>query len=202
MSEITGKVGSVQLGSTSVDGGSPFTEEFNGDGAIVAFQITLAADKYVDGVSITVDGVAVTNYSVAAAGLVTFHAAPASGTNNVDITFDRYSVSALAGFFEWVLSWSSEAKETTKFSSGGNREFIPGLGTWTCTAKRFFDSSSGYPQGRIGSRTIVILHMDQSGGKTLVGWGILIEFPLDITPGEVIESPIAFQGTEALGILN
>lgn len=201
MGEFSGKVGNAQLGATAPEA-SAVVEEFNGDGIIVAFQITLATDKYVDNVSITVDGAAVTNFSVTAAGLATFHTAPASGTNNVDITYDRYGVSSLALFFEWTLSWTSEAKEVTKFSSGGNREFIPGLTDWTCTAKRFFDTDTGYPQGRIRSRTLIILHMDQDGGKTLIGWGILTEFPLDVKPGEIIESPITFQGSDALGILN
>lgn len=201
MSEMAGKIGNVQLAATSAEA-SAVLEEFNGDGIITDFQLTLAADKYVDSVTATVDGAEVTAFSVTAAGLVSFLTPPGSGTNNVDITFDRYAVSSLGSFFEWKLTWSAEAKETTDFDSGGNREYIPGLKDWKCTASRYFSDSAGYPQGRLGVRTIVVLHMDQSGGKTLVGWAILIEFPLDVEPGEVVESPIEFQGTDTLGILN
>jgi hypothetical protein len=44
----------------------------------------------------------------------------------------------LGGFFNWSLSWDSEAHDITSFDDGTDRAFMGGLTGWTATAERFW----------------------------------------------------------------
>lgn len=44
----------------------------------------------------------------------------------------------LGGFFNWSVSWDSDAHDVTSFSDSTIRTFMAGLTTWTATAEKFW----------------------------------------------------------------
>jgi len=55
------------------------------------------------------------------------------------------------GFYNWSLSYSSDALETTNFdNSSGGRNYIPGLTSWTATTDKYFQTANNEVDDWVG----------------------------------------------------
>lgn len=102
----------------------------------------------------------------------------------------------LAGFYDWELTYESEALEVTDFNSAGWREFISGLKGWSATAARWFQV--GQTSLNAGTSYTIRYYLDSGTGLYLTGTSLVTSrnpnSPVDGAVGDDVE----FQGSAVL----
>ncbi len=151
MSEISGENGAVfwneELTNTSTSG----TVYFNATAKTIISSggdINFLASRYSTGMLVTVSGCTgeaannrIFTFSVVTSGQVTVleTVTDSEPEANAVVFTEAEPGIQVGGFYNWTLSLTADALETTNFSgSTGNRTYIPGLKGWTASAEKHF----------------------------------------------------------------
>jgi len=110
------------------------------------------------------------------------------------------------GFYNWTLSQSADALETTNFdNSSGGRNYIPGLTGWTATADKYFLDANNEIDDWLGQTVEIRLFLNYvatpSTGSPSQYWdGDTVVTGIDeTTPVDaLVTQSISFQGDKAL----
>lgn len=113
------------------------------------------------------------------------------------------------GFYNWSLSYSGGALETTNFdNSSGGRAYIPGLTSWTATAEKHFLTTGNEVDDWVGQTCEIRLFTKyvaiSTASDTSQYWkGDTIVTGLDhTTPVDaLVNQSISFQGDRALTLM-
>lgn len=118
-----------------------------------------------------------------------------AGAQDISVYLDQIQAAkTVAGIKSWTLDLVKEVQETTSFSDGGHKTFIPTLDTWS-------GSFEGYKDGApltIGS--IVGLELQESSAPTQQwrGSAIITAIHPAVSVDGVVTYAYDFQGTHAL----
>lgn len=115
----------------------------------------------------------------------------ADGTFDID---DVRFVKRIAGINAWTISDEGEAAETTDFGSNGNKEFIPGMSTWSGTFSGFKD---GAPLD-INAEVVMAFQEGSGVGESYVGNVIITNQSPAVDVAGVITYSYTFTGTGEL----
>jgi len=96
----------------------------------------------------------------------------------------------------WELDWVADAVDVTDFASAGDREFIPGLRSWSGSYECHLDDAANVIQPGAAAAAGVF---QVAGGQTLGGDVIVTSVRPSANPADAAAVAIGFQGT---GILN
>jgi len=196
MAETSGKVGAVYMQTGAAN---DITGEALGTGDETVFN-TANVNVDEDSVVVYMDAAALSRdlYTVAVDGTITFAAAPGAGGNAITGDYDYYTVSEVAGFYDWHLTNEAAVLETTDFQSSGLRTYISSLTGWSATAAKHWLSATFIAACPPGTKLIVKLYADEGNTKRYEGWGIISGVNTDVAVDAVIEEPITIQGTGLL----
>jgi len=151
-----------------------------------------------ENITITVDAspLAAGDYTLTPKGTIVCVTAPAA---TITVDYRHYAMTLECGeFFNWSLDYAGDALDVTTFTSGGPRQYIPGLTTWTATAERFI-VHGGYAHD-MGGKFVCEFYHDEANAKYLDGWGIVSGIAPNLVVDEVINERVSFQGTQWLGV--
>ena len=189
MSTNTGYLGAVYMQTGSA---TTFTTEACTRVTATRYQITATAKRYWDKAttpSVFVDAAPVTNVSFEyLGGYIVFTEDPGIGTA-VTVTGKYYTVSQVAGFFDWSLEMSADMLEVTDLGDA-DREYVPGLLSYSCTANWFWGDSTFFEN--LSDNVIVVCYVDATKRYEFFARssGVSTDTPVD----ETIKEQITFTG--------
>lgn len=192
-----GKVGAVYA-PDSVSGTSVIDETFSGTGSEKTFSL---ANEYVKPYSetITVDGIEQnrgTDYTIDYV-LGEFTITAASGTSNVSVDYNYFTLSEVGGFFDWTLNENADTQEATDFQSNGEREYVSGLKDWDGSATKYWKSTKQF-HDFIGEDVVMAFYIDETNNVRYEGWGVLTGASVDTAVDALVEESIDIQGSHTL----
>lgn len=193
---IHGKLGAVYVPDT-VEGTNVTGETFSGDDVTTTFTL---ANEYIkpNSETVTVDGTELnkgTDYKINyITGEITFEVAPATGTDNVSVNYDYYSMSANCGFYDWSVNENGDAEEATTFCSDGAREYVPGLTDWDASASRYWLTDAKF-HDFVGKPVVMVFYLDEDNAIRYEGWGIMTGVSTDVSVDSLIEESVDMQGS-------
>ena len=145
--------------------------------------------------------------NTASCGTLTVAEAVTAGSDTGTPTFTEEDPGIeVLGFYNWSLSYASDALETTNFdNSSGGRNYIPGLTSWTATADKHFLTANNEIDDWLGQTVEIRLFLNYvanpSTGSPSQYWkGDTVVTGLDeTTPVDaLVTQSISFQGDNAL----
>lgn len=159
----SGKVGAVYMQTTAAS--TAFTTEATTatDGTYTRYYITNRAKAYFDkNTTTTVYVNAVPNTANTVeypGGFIEFDSALIV-TDVVTVTGAYWTVSEVAGFFNWSIEPSKSMEDITTFADSGWKVFLPTLSEWTASAEKFYVNNNF--TNRLGNEVVIVLYTDDS----------------------------------------
>jgi predicted secreted protein len=198
---IEGHVGAVYA-PDDLTGTNVPSETFSGDDSTVEFT---HANEYVIPYSETVevDSTEQTrnkDYTINyITGKITFESAPASGTDNISVDYDYYTISEVGGFFSWTINKNADTLESTSFDSSGERTYVAGLTDWDGSASKYWASDKTF-HDFVGEDDIIIVFYvdDVTNNYRYEGYGVVNSKSVDTSVDSLIEESIDIQGSGTL----
>lgn len=191
-----GKVGAVYV-PDSISGTTITGETFSGDGTTTSFTLT---NEYIKPGSetVTVDGAEVHNYKINyITGEITFEIAPASGTDNISVDYNYFTMNIDCGFFDWTINENADAEEATTFCSDGEREYLAGLTDWDGSANKYWITDEEF-HNFVGEQVVIAFYIDETNNIRYEGWGIVTGVSVDVAVDSLVEESIDIQGSGKL----
>ena len=142
MGAISGKIGSIYMKTDAV--ATVFTDEaMTNSGDNTVYYITNDVKRYWDkntAVTVEVDAAAETDIIIDhVGGRITFNT-PLTGTEVVTVSGAYWTVSEVAGFYNWSLDVSADMEDSTTFADNGWRVFTPTLKGFTVSAEAYWQN--------------------------------------------------------------
>jgi predicted secreted protein len=197
---IKGHVGAVYA-PDDLTGTNVASETFDGDDATVEF--TLANEyvmPYSETVTVSTEQTRNKDYTINyITGKITFTSAPASGTDNIDVAYDYYTISEVGGFFSWTINKNADTLESTSFDSSGERTYVAGLTDWDGSATKYWASAKTF-HDFVGEDDVIISFYvdDVTNNYRYEGYGVLNSKSVDTSVDSLIEESIEIQGSGTL----
>lgn len=223
MAEITGENGAVyfneELTDKAVAGTITFDSENGGVQTITSStgtgeeKINFEQKGYSVGMLVTVSGTSgaandrTFTIKTVSCGVLTVDEAVSSGTDSGTPEFTEAEPGIpVLGFFNWALSYTGDAPETTNFDSPlGYRTYIPGIIGWTATADKHFLTANNEVDDWVGQTVEIRLFLNYvaipSAGSPSQYWkGDTVITGMDETVpvDALVSQSISFQGDRAL----
>jgi len=198
---IQGHVGAVYA-PDDLTGTNVPSETFSGDDETLEFTLT---NEYVIPYSetVTIGATEQTrnkDYTINnITGKITFDSAPTTGVDNIDVTYDYYTISEVGGFFSWSVTKSADALESTSFDSGGEKTFVAGLTNWEGSATKYWASAKTFHDFVGQDDVILVFYVDDvTNNYRYEGYGVLSSKSIDTSVDSLIEESIDIQGSGTL----
>jgi len=191
MAAISGKLGSIYMKTTDV--ATTFTDEACTDsGNHTLYYITDTTKRYWDKattVVVEVDGTPESGVTIDyIGGRITFDT-PLAGTEAVTVSGKYWTVSELAGFYNWSLDLTADMEDSTTFASAGWREFTPTLKGFTISAEAYWQDDKFLD--RLAEEVVVSLYTNESNDERYEGFAYIasnsVETPVDGLVQESVE---------------
>ena len=221
MAELSGENGAVYYNEELTDPGTSGTLVFSTGKTITSCggDLDFETEGYVAGMLVTVSGCTTSTgnnriftVSTVSSGVLTVsEAVTAAAPEAAEVTFTEAEPGIpVLGFYNWSLSYTGDALETTDFDdSSGGRTYIPGLTGWTATAEKHFLTANNEVDDWVGETCELRLFLNYvaettgapSTGNTSQYWnGDTVVTGLDMTTpvDALINQSISFQGDRAL----
>jgi len=218
MAEISGESGAVYYNEELVDTGTSGTLVFSTGKTITSCggALNFEDEGYVAGMLVTVSGCGATGnnriFTVSAVStdsMTVSEAVSAAAPENAEVTFTEAEPGIpVVGFFNWTLSYTGDALETTDFDdSTGGRSYIPGMTSWTATAEKHFLSATRETEDWLGTAVEIRLYLNYvatpSGSSPSQFWDgdtVVTGFDEATPVDALINQSITFQGDKALAL--
>ena len=161
MGAIAGKVGSIYMKTTDV--ATTFTDEGCTNIDNTVWRITDDTKRYWDkatAVTVEVDAAPETGVTIDyIGGRITFDT-PLAGTETVTVSGKYWTVSELAGFYNWSLDIVADLEDSTTFADNGWRAFTPTLKGFNISAESFWQDDKFI--SRLGEEVVVALYVNEA----------------------------------------
>jgi len=183
-------------------------------------KINFETEGYTTGMLVTVSGCSsgsstgndrIYTINAVSSGRLTVNETVTTGTDTgTPVFLEAEPGIEVLGFYNWTLSYTGDALETTNFdNSSGGRNYIPGLTSWTATADKYFLTANNEVDDWVGGTCELRLFLNyvvQTTGAPSTGspsqyWkGDTVVTGLDeTTPVDaLITKSISFQGDNTL----
>ena len=193
--------------TSSTDGGATGKISFEDEGYVAGMLVKVSGCS--SGSSTGNDRIYTVN--AVSSGRLTINEAVTTGTDTgTPVFLEAEPGITVLGFYNWTLSYTGDALETTNFdNSSGGRNYIPGLTSWTATADKYFLTANNEVDDWVGETCEIRLFLNyvvQTTGAPSTGnpsqyWkGDTVVTGLDeTTPVDaLVDQSISLQGDEAL----
>lgn len=149
--------------------------------------------------------------SAVSSGVLTVEEAVADGTDTGTPRFTEVEPGVeVGGFYNWTLSYTGDALETTNFNdSSGGRSYIPGMTSWTATADKYFLTVDNEIDDWIGQtceiRLFVKYVATPTTGDVALYWDgdtVVTSFDHTTPVDTVVSQSISFQGDGPLTLVS
>ena len=164
----------------------------NGDGATVTFPLDFTN---VDDVVMYVAAAVVTQFTVTAAGSVTFTTAPALAAA-ITADYTHALLGPEGGFYKWELSIDAPIYDKTDFNAAGWKAKGAFAKTWTATTERHWI----YPgfASEAGDTILLKLYEDGATGRRWEGWAVVDNVGDTVAVDALINEAGSYTGTGVL----
>lgn len=202
MGAISGKVGSIYMKTDAV--ATTFTNEAcTNTGDNTTYYITNDAKRYWDkdtAVVVKVDSVINANVTIDhVGGRITF-ATPLTGLQVVTVSGKYWTVSEMAGFYNWSLDVSADMEDSTTFQSNGWREFTPTLNGFNISAEAYW--SDGTFTNRLTEEVVVSLYVNESSDLRYEGYAYITNNSIETPVEGLVSETVEFTGNGELYYYN
>lgn len=190
---IAGKIGSIYMKTT--DTATTFTDEAmtNIDGA--TWRITDDSKRYWDkatAITVTVDATPETGITVDyVGGRITFDT-PLAGTETVLVSGKYWTVSELAGFYNWTLDIVADLEDSTTFADAGWRAYTPTLKGFNISAESFWQDDKFL--SRLGEEVVVALYVNEASDIRYEGFSHIESDSISDPVDALVEESVTFTG--------
>ena len=190
---IAGKIGSIYMKTTAA--ATTFTDEAmtNIDGA--TWRITADAKRYWDkatAVTVEVDATPETGVTIDyVGGRITFDT-PLAGTETVTVSGKYWTVSELAGFYNWTLDIVADLEDSTTFADSGWRAFTPTLKGFNISAESFWQDDKFLD--RLGEEVVVSLYVNEASDIRYEGFSKIESDSISQPVDALVEESVTFIG--------
>lgn len=198
MGAIAGKVGSIYMKTTAT--ATVFTDEActnSGDNTV--YYITDTAKRYWDkdtAVVVDVDATPETGVTIDyVGGRITFDT-PLTGVETVTVSGAYWTVSELAGFYNWSLDLTADLEDCTTFQSNGWREFSPTLKGFTISAEAYWQDETF--QDRLAEEVVVSLYANEANDERYEGLAYISSDSISTPVDGLVEDSVEFTGNGEL----
>lgn len=197
MSAIAGKVGSIYMKTSAV--ATTFTDEACTNVDNTVYYITDTDKRYWDkntAVVVEVDATPETGVTIDhVGGRITFDT-PLAGTETVTVSGKYWTVSELAGFYNWSLDTSADMEDCTTFASSGWREFTPTLKGFTISAEAYWQDETF--QDRLAEEVVVSLYANEANDERYEGFAYITSDSVETPVDGLVQESVEFTGNGEL----
>jgi hypothetical protein len=190
---IAGKVGSIYMKTTDV--AATFTDEAMTNIDNATWRITDDAKRYWDkatAVTVTVDATPETGITIDyVGGRITFDT-PLAGTETVLVSGKYWTVSELAGFYNWSLDIVADLEDSTTFADSGWRAYTPTLKGFNISAESFWQDDKFID--RLGEEVVVALYVNEASDYRYEGFSHIESDSISHPVDALIEESVTFTG--------
>lgn len=198
MSAIAGKVGSIYM-KTTASATATTGEAMTNSGDNTVYYITNTAKRYWDknsSVTVYVDATPETGVTIDyIGGRVTFDT-PLTGVEVVTVDVSYWTVSELAGFYNWSLDLTQDLEDSTTFASAGWREFTPKLKGFTISAEAYWQDETF--QDRLAEEVVVALYANEANDERYEGFAYITSDSVETPVDGLVQDSIEFTGNGEL----
>ena len=193
MGAIAGKVGSIYMKTT--DAATTFTDEACTNIDNTVYRITNDAKRYWDkatAVTVEVDATPETGVTIDhIGGRITFDT-PLAGTETVTVSGKYWTVSELAGFYNWTLDIVADLEDSTTFADNGWRAFTPTLKGFNISAESFWQDEKFL--SRLGEEVVVALYVNEASDYRYEGFSKIESSSISDPVDALVEESVNFTG--------
>ena len=194
MGAIAGKVGSIYMKTTGVSiqfldegltNSGDNTMYYMDDKNIRYWDKTKSVTVYVDSTpetGVTIDYVG---------GRVTFDT-PLTGTETVTVDAYYWTVSELAGFYNWSLDIVADLEDSTTFADNGWRAYTPTLKGFNISAESFWQDDKFL--SRLGEEVVVALYVNEASDIRYEGFSHIESDSISQPVDALVEESVTFTG--------
>lgn len=197
MGAIAGKVGNIFMKTTDV--ATTFTDEACTNVDNTVYYITDTSKRYWDkdtAVVVNVDATPETGVTIDyIGGRITFDT-PLVGTEAVTVSGKYWTVSELAGFYNWTLDIIADLEDSTTFADAGWRSFVPTLKGFNISAESFWQDDKFID--RLGEEVVVALYVNEANDERYEGYAHIESDSISQPVDTLVEESVAYTGNGQL----
>ena len=190
---IAGKIGSIYMKTTDV--ATTFTDEGCTNIDNTVWRITDDAKRYWDkatAVTVEVDATPETGVTIDyVGGRITFDT-PLAGTETVTVSGKYWTVSELAGFYNWTLDIVADLEDSTTFADSGWRAYTPTLKGFNISAESFWQDDKFLD--RLGEEVVVALYVNEASDIRYEGFSHIESDSISQPVDALVEESVTFTG--------
>ena len=198
MGAIAGKVGSIYM-KTTASATAFTTEACTNSGDNTTYYITDATKRYWDKATVPtvyVDASPETGVTIDyIGGRITFDT-PLGGSEAVTVTGEYWTVSELAGFYNWSLDLTADLEDSTTFADSGWRTFTPTLKGFTFGAEAYWQDETF--QDRLAEEVVVSLYTNESNDERYEGFAYISSDSVETPVEGLVQESVEFTGNGEL----
>ena len=202
MGAISGKIGSIYMKTDAV--ATVFTDEATtntGDNTV--YYITNDVKRYWDkntAVVVEVDAAVETDVTIDhVGGRITF-TTPLAGTEVVTVSGAYWTVSEVAGFYNWSLDITADMEDSTTFVNNGWREFTPTLKGFTVSAEAYWQN--GDFLDRLAEEVVVSLYTNEASDLRYEGYARITSTSIETATDGLVQESVEYTGNGELYYYN
>lgn len=202
MGAISGKIGSIYMKTDAV--ATVFTDEAmtnSGDNAV--YYITNKTKRYWDKdttIVVDVDGTPESDVVIDyVGGRITFNT-PLTGTEAVTVSGAYWTVSEVAGFYNWSLDLSADLEDSTTFASNGWRDFTPTLKSFTVSAEAYWQN--GDFTDRLAEEVVLSLYTNEASDLRYEGFAYITSTSVETGAEGLVQESVEYTGNGELYYYN
>ena len=191
---IAGKLGNIFM-KTTASATATTGEAMTNSGDNTTYYITADSKRYWDKnstVTVYVDAVPNTANTIQyAGGRVVFDSA-LTGTEVITVDVSYWTVSEVAGFYNWSLDLATDMLDKTTYSSNGWREFVAGLKSFNVSADSFWQDDKFL--NRLGEEVVIVLYVNETSDIRYEGFAKIDSDSISNPVDELVEESVNYTG--------
>jgi len=191
---MAGKLGNIYM-KTTATATATTGEAMTNSGDNTTYYITDTSKRYWDKnstVTVYVDATPETSVEIDCVGGRVKFDTPLTGVEVVTVDASYWTVSALAGFYNWNLDSSRDMLDATTFASNGWRVFVAGLGSFIVSAESFWQDEKFLD--RLGEEVVVALYVNEASDIRYEGFAKIDSDSISNPVDELVEESVNFTG--------
>ena len=201
MGVVSGKIGSIYMKTSDV--ATTFTGEACTNVDNTVYYITNDAKRYWDkntAVVVEVDATPEAGVTIDyIGGRITFDT-PLAGTETVTVSGKYWTVSELAGFYNWSLDLTADMEDSTTFATNGWREFTPTLKSFNVSAEAYWQDETF--QDRLAEEVVVSLYTNETSDLRYEGFAYITSNSIETPVDGLVQESVEFTGNGELYYYN
>jgi hypothetical protein len=128
-------------------------------------------------------------------GRITFDT-PLAGTEAVTVTGEYWTVTELAGFYNWSLDLNADLEDATTFADSGWRTFVQTLKGFTISAEAYWQDETFLD--RLGEEVVIALYVNEENDTRYEGFAYITTDAVETPVEGLVQDSVEFTGSGEL----